>query len=272
MFSIGEFSRIVSLSIKTIRFYQEKGLLAPSYVNPTTGYRYYNACGVERARIIATLREYDFPLDEIAAMLSGSQDETDLLGWLERRRAALAGKLAADQARLARLDLVIVQKREAIKMAQEATFEVEEKDIPAQLIVGCRMRAKYQECGRGFAELARLFGPQIAGPGICLYYDEEYVEEDADYECCFPVTAPVSREGIESRLLPGGRFACVTHQGPYEELGRSYEKICAYLGDKGINSPAPSRQVYLKGPDPLLQVIPRDYLTEIQFQLAPQNG
>ncbi|HVR73644.1 MAG TPA: MerR family DNA-binding transcriptional regulator [Planctomycetota bacterium] len=42
-FSIGELSRITGLSVKTLRFYHEKGILEPSSVDPATGYRYYDS-------------------------------------------------------------------------------------------------------------------------------------------------------------------------------------------------------------------------------------
>ena len=42
MFSIGEFSKITSLPVKTLRFYHEKGLLVPARIEPETGYRYVN--------------------------------------------------------------------------------------------------------------------------------------------------------------------------------------------------------------------------------------
>ncbi|MEX2120445.1 MAG: MerR family DNA-binding transcriptional regulator [Pirellulales bacterium] len=39
-FSIGEFSKITGLTVKTLRFYHEQGLLVPSCVGEETGYRY----------------------------------------------------------------------------------------------------------------------------------------------------------------------------------------------------------------------------------------
>ncbi len=39
MFTIGQFSRITGLSIKTIRLYHEKGLLTPKWVGEASGYR-----------------------------------------------------------------------------------------------------------------------------------------------------------------------------------------------------------------------------------------
>ena len=41
MLSIGEFSKICQVSAKTLRYYDEIGLLRPEEINPENGYRYY---------------------------------------------------------------------------------------------------------------------------------------------------------------------------------------------------------------------------------------
>jgi len=46
-FSIGEFSRITSLTIKSLRLYHEKEILIPAEVDKFTGYRYYNDANFE---------------------------------------------------------------------------------------------------------------------------------------------------------------------------------------------------------------------------------
>jgi DNA-binding transcriptional MerR regulator len=47
--TIGEFSRITHLSIKTLRRYHEAGLLEPAHVDRQTGYRYYSVDQVPTA-------------------------------------------------------------------------------------------------------------------------------------------------------------------------------------------------------------------------------
>ncbi len=42
LYSIGELSKLKGISVKTLRFYDEIGILKPSYVDPFTKYRYYN--------------------------------------------------------------------------------------------------------------------------------------------------------------------------------------------------------------------------------------
>ncbi len=42
MLSIGEFSKISHLTMKTLRYYDEIGLLKPAFIDPKNGYRYYD--------------------------------------------------------------------------------------------------------------------------------------------------------------------------------------------------------------------------------------
>ena len=42
MLKIGEFSKLSRVSVRMLRHYDEVGLLAPSEVDPMTGYRYYS--------------------------------------------------------------------------------------------------------------------------------------------------------------------------------------------------------------------------------------
>ena len=61
MYKIGEFSKITSLTIKALRYYEEQGILCPSE-RDKNGYRLYNDQDYERARLIALLRDWISPL------------------------------------------------------------------------------------------------------------------------------------------------------------------------------------------------------------------
>lgn len=65
MMRIGNFAEIFSVSIKTIRFYEEKGLLHPAKVDIYTGYRYYDEQNIEEMKKILILKELGLPLKEI---------------------------------------------------------------------------------------------------------------------------------------------------------------------------------------------------------------
>ncbi len=62
---IGEISSLCKISIKTLRFYEEKGLIKPIEVDPFTGYRHYDEENVKTIYKIQFLKEAGFSLDEI---------------------------------------------------------------------------------------------------------------------------------------------------------------------------------------------------------------
>jgi effector-binding domain-containing protein len=105
----------------------------------------------------------------------------------------------------------------------------------------------------------------MSGKPFLLHYDQEYREDDADFEACFPVRQARDVEGISVRELPGGHCVSLLHRGPYDELGRSYAKLIDYIGQKDLKVSTPSREVYIKGPGMIFRGNPKKYLTEIQF-------
>ncbi len=66
MMRIGDFAQMFSVSIKTIRFYEEKGLLHPAEIDVYTGYRYYDNNNIKELSKILILKELGFSLKEIA--------------------------------------------------------------------------------------------------------------------------------------------------------------------------------------------------------------
>ena len=68
---------------------------------------------------------------------------------------------------------------------KDMSFEVEEKTVSSQLVAAVRMRGKYSDCGKGFAQIGKTFGRTINGKPLMLHYDSEYKEDDADFEACF---------------------------------------------------------------------------------------
>ena len=67
---IKEFAEFTGVSVRTLHYYDEIGLLPPAYVDRSTGYRYYDESSLVRMQEILFYRELDFPLKSIAEILS----------------------------------------------------------------------------------------------------------------------------------------------------------------------------------------------------------
>jgi DNA-binding transcriptional MerR regulator/effector-binding domain-containing protein len=271
MFTIGEFSKATGLTVKTLRFYQEEGLLAPAFVDPQTGYRHYDDSQIEAARTIAYLRGLEFPLADIKEILRhAGDDEEGILHALERHKAAIEQKVRRLRKVARSLDQFISEERQAGTMAQ-AAHEVQEKVLDPVLVGGIRMKGRYSDCGQGFGRLGRSLGRFICGKPFLLHYDTEYKEDDADFEACFPIRQSKAVDGVSVRELPGGRCLSLLQKGPYDQLGRAYARILKHVKEKGYSVVMPTREVYLKGPGMIFKGNPKNYLTEIQIPVEP-NG
>ncbi len=271
MLPIGQFSRITGLTLKTIRLYHEKELLVPSWVDRESGYRYYTERDVERARIIADLKELDLALDEIKGLLDGYDDEVGVLRFLEAQRERIEVR-RENLGRVARrLDELIRAERDAQELLRTAPREVVEKDLSSVLVAGLRWRGRYSETGAALGRVCRQYGRYAVDAPLNLYYDDDYKEEDADIESCIPVRAANEAPGFAVHTLPGGRALSLLHRGPYSELSRSYSRIMRAMDERGLEGRAPLREIYRKGPGMLFKGNPKNYLTEIQILVADRE-
>lgn len=266
MFSIGEFSKLAQLPVKTLRYYHDEGLLVPKFVDPETGYRYYEQSQIETARAIIYLRSLEFPLSEIKELLKPG-GEHDLLAVLERQQAAIKKRIRQLRKAVKSLDQFIIEERENQTMAQ-IVEHVQEKVVEPMVVAGIRTKGRYSDCGRLFGQLGRGFGRHICGRPMLLHYDSEYRENDADFEACMPIRKTKAVEGVSVRELPGGRCVSLVHRGPYEQLGRSYAHVFQYVNDHKYKALSPTREVYIKCAGMFFKGNPKNYLTEIQILVA----
>jgi DNA-binding transcriptional MerR regulator len=249
MFNIGEFSTISGIPVRTLRFYHEERLLVPAAVDVETGYRSYDERNLETANVIVALRGLEFSLDEIREMLAGADDDGDILSHLERQRDAMAERLQHFRKVVKRIDKIIQHERDAREThVGMSAFEIEVRDVAPVMVAGVRMTGRYSEMGKAFGTLCKRLGRNIAGKPMCLYYDGEYREDDANFEPCLPVGKKLEMDGISSRELPAARCVTLVHRGPYDELRRSYARAMKYAKDRGYEILLPTREVYLKGP------------------------
>lgn len=263
-FSIGEFSRITSLSIKSLRLYHEKEILVPSVVDEFTNYRYYNEANIDRAVSIKVLKEHDFSLAEIKEILDECGDDSDILEQLQNKLKEIEQKVNRYKEISASLELIIKKERES-KMKTKDDFEIEEKVVETMLIAGHRMKGKYSDVGEGFSFLGKKVGRFINGKAMNLYYDNDFKEDDADFEPCFPVRKGQDEQGVSVRELKGGKCISLIHKGTYETISSSYQKIFGYINETNYKTKIPTREVYLKGPGMIFKGNPKNYLTEIQI-------
>lgn len=95
--NIKEAARRAGVSVRTLRYYEEAGLIRPA--REENGYRDYAAGEIERVKLIRAYRELQFSLEEIGQLLQASRTERDRMleekiAGMERKRQAIDNRIA----------------------------------------------------------------------------------------------------------------------------------------------------------------------------------
>src|SRR5262245_41005932 len=114
MFKIGDFSKLSRVPVKTLRYYDELGLLRPAHVARFTSYRYYAIDQLPRLNGILALKDLGFSLDQIARLLDDALSSTQMREILRMKQAEIHLRLQDEQARLARVEarLMLIEQEE----------------------------------------------------------------------------------------------------------------------------------------------------------------
>jgi DNA-binding transcriptional MerR regulator len=119
--TIGEFSRMTHLSVKTLRHYHEVGLLQPAEVDPASGYRYYMTAQVPTAQVIRRLRDLEMPVEQVSAVLVAPD--------LATRNALIGAHLERMEEQLGQTQAAVASLRSLIE-SPLAPISVEHREVP----------------------------------------------------------------------------------------------------------------------------------------------
>ena len=265
MLKIGEFSRLVDVPVKTLRYYDEIGLFKSDYIDEQTGYRFYSFEQLPRLNRLLALKDLGLSLSQIDQMLQENLSADQLRGMLLQKQVELE-ELARDiRERVARVEarLSLIEMEDkmpdyevVIKTVEPVLVASSQEAIPDYETIGPVMGRLYN---RIVAHIVKHKG-QFAGPGITVWH------ENLKAEASLPIKKTIPEgDDVKIRELPGDQMACLVHHGGFEGFPQAYQAGVQWIEANGYEITGPSREVYLQfRPDGN----PKDYVTEIQFPVA----
>lgn len=267
MIRIGDFSALCRVSVKTLRHYDERGLLRPARVDPATGYRYYSASQLAVLHRVLALKDLGFSLGQVASLLRDGVTAEQLRGMLRLRRAEQEDCLSDERSRLARIDAYLnLIEREGRTMGTEVVV----KEVDPQWVASVReILPAYPDVGCLFPEIFAGLGGEVgAARAAAIWHDAEHKEHDVDAEAAVYLPNPVVVSGrLRVYQLPGALMACAVHHGAYNRLNQSYETILRWIEANGYRVAGPIRELYLQCAQPVRQD-DESYVTEIQVPVG----
>jgi DNA-binding transcriptional MerR regulator len=267
MLKIGDFSALSQVSIKTLRYYDQTGLLQPAHIDPTTGYRYYSASQLSQLHRILALKDFGFTLEQIAKALAEGITGDQMRGMLLLRQAEQQRRVEEESDRLSRLNSRI----RLIEQENHMAYDVVLKSVPSQWIASVRETIPaYNTVGSLYGKVSAGLGPSMSACqfGVALWHDFEFKESDVDAEAGFYLKQQVpAADGILVHELPEATLATTIHNGSYRRLPEAYDPLLRWVADNGYHVAGPIRELYLKISMPVRQD-DESYVTEIQVPVS----
>lgn len=219
LISIGEFAQASRLSPKALRLYDELGLLVPARVDEYTGYRWYAAEQLERARLVSALRRIGVPLARIKEILALPPEAA-----AEEVRADWS---ATEVEHAARRELTghLVNR---LQGKRSVMYEVDVRQVPERKVLSLIRRIHQDDLITKSREifirpLQQVNPPRvegIAGAPFMIFHGEVSGDSDGPVEWCRPVPDDRAEEiaaqfpGYELRTEPAHEEAFVRQQAP----------------------------------------------------------
>lgn len=123
MKTVKEVADLTGVSVRTLHYYDEIGLLRPTFINEA-GYRFYDDEALETLQQILYFREFDMPLKEIKAIMDNPVLE---------KRQILEGQRFALEQKKKRLERLLLSIDSILKGEKQMDFEVFTRDDVEEL-------------------------------------------------------------------------------------------------------------------------------------------
>lgn len=267
MLSIGEFSKICQVSVKTLHHYDKIGLLVPKKVDAATGYRYYDQEQLERMLLIGRLKRYGMSLEEIRLFLDCGDDrvrlatlrkQAETLAKQQQALSLVGRELDAHLQNFERTgDMMDYQRHYAVTLATAPEIPV----CTSRQVMGVAEFGNYYS---GIFERMAREGLTPTGLTGAVYYDEVFNHEASDIE----LVVGVQEAEKADKIIGGQRCAMTLHKGAYSTLSDAYAALVIWIEDNGYAWNGAPFELYRKTQFDTLQ--PEEWETEIYFPIREQ--
>jgi DNA-binding transcriptional MerR regulator len=267
VFGIGTVARLGGVSVRTLRYYDEIGLLRPVWVDPNSGYRWYEPEQLRRLHRIVALRDLGVRLVEIGLLLDESLSIEELRGILLLRRAEAHDRLAAEAERLTRVEARLAQMEESTMI----DYDVVVKSTDAEWVVAIAETIDTLDDivathGRLWPRLHLILeklGVERLPPSVAVERGTGPIE----FTAALPVPDGTTYQGDGARTLElSGLERAATTVMYGDNFNGGFEALRAWIEQAGEHEAGELREVYLDCDGPR-----HTWVVELQLALRPRE-
>jgi DNA-binding transcriptional MerR regulator len=269
MLKIRDFARLAEVSMTTLRYYDEIGLLKPMHVDPETGYRFYTMDQLPYLHRILAFKELGLELTQIVEILDEGISPLALQGMLRLRQAQLQQQIQTQQEQLVRIEARLRSLEQGGSLpVYEVVLKAVKPITGVSLYLTTTDLGDQAHWGDAIDVLLKRYGVKPIDHLLVLHPESEDEHTPGSVEIVAPVdwsdaNALITRsEGRLTRCeLPAfPRIASTLHHGPPSLALSAYQALGIWMENNAYTIVGPRRKIFLRRGEHL-----DDALTEIQF-------
>jgi len=247
LFQIGEITKIMGVTRKTLLVFENMGLLTPAVKDEDSGFRYYSADNMTQIRAIRSLQALGLSLKEVRDYYYDTENIDTYLKNLMEMRSALDKSIQTLQ----------------VRAAKQGDLTVRKTILPRQVCFSrryeCETVAEAANVLRDtYIAAARTGKMSMLGQMFTVRMSQELTK--LDLLCCIP--AEDSFDGPERVEFAETPALCVYYRGPYEGMAEAMRALVKYVKENNIETTGPFRSIYIEGP-PNRGKNADDYITQV---------
>jgi DNA-binding transcriptional MerR regulator len=240
--SIGDFSRMTQLSVKTLRHYHDVGLVEPHHVDPATGYRYYSHDQVRTAQVVRRLRGLDMPIPEVRSVLAADPDD---------RNAMISAHLGRLEAQLAETRDAVKALRDILDRPTDAAA-LQHRSVPAVPSIAVHADVDrddlvtwWEGAITELRDAVQTQGLAATGPPGGLFGFDVFARDRGPVTMFIPVAGDLHAVGRASEFtVPAAELVVVRHHGLHDDVDLAYSTLGEYATRHEISVDGPLREYY----------------------------
>jgi DNA-binding transcriptional MerR regulator len=231
-FTIGEMAKLHQIRESTLRYYDEKGIFQPKFVDQKTQYRYYTIDQFSMLGIIKFLREMGIPLKDIKVFVE-NRTPSLALELLEKQMESLIQK----QREIEYMTSIMKHKIEAIRSGvHNKDSKMVVKHIVARPIRSVTINGDISDELFEFHlnELQKEAQPLFAGDiGVSISKEALINKQYQQYNRLFILLESKQEKLDTYSYIEEASFACMCHYGPWDTTGQTYRELYEEIVQQG---------------------------------------
>jgi DNA-binding transcriptional MerR regulator/effector-binding domain-containing protein len=232
-FTIGEVSKLFSVKIATLRYYDEIGLLRPEFSDEKTNYRYYSTQQFERLNSIKYLRALDLPISEIIDFFNYREIDT-LVEMLRKKKDEVAKKKRELELIEIKIANRLMKIEEAVSSHLDTISEVKLPEMRVaylrrEYLLGDDIELPITELRTSYDINGEIFLGKI---GISISKSNLKVHQFDRYSSIFMVLEEGDQLASSSVTIPPRDYLRIRFKGTHKDSADYYRKMLTYMENR----------------------------------------